>query len=239
MIAASLRGVRGGVGTSSTLAALAYALHSLGQKVLVVDMCPENTLGLHFNLDLAPCEGWARATLDKRPWNEYAWAVADGLCVLPYGQLQEAEYQRLDADLLASPHLWPQRQAALGDAFDWLLFDLPQRLPGHANNPQCVFRFTVLNADAACHVLLQPLTDTRLFLVNRYDPASQLQRDLTLIWQNNFTTAFVPVHLHADEAVGEALASRQPVVRYAPVSLITQDIISFASWCLLRGRRLE
>ncbi len=45
MICVSLRGVRGGVGTSSTLAALGYALHQLGQKVLVVDMCPENTLG--------------------------------------------------------------------------------------------------------------------------------------------------------------------------------------------------
>lgn len=62
MIAASLRGIRGGVGTSATLAALAYALHAMEQKVLVVDMCPENTLGLHFNLDLTPPEGWARYT---------------------------------------------------------------------------------------------------------------------------------------------------------------------------------
>lgn len=70
MIAISLRGIRGGVGTSSTLAALAYALHTLGQRVLVVDMCPENTLGLHFNLDLAPRDGWARATLDQQPWQQ-------------------------------------------------------------------------------------------------------------------------------------------------------------------------
>ena len=54
MIAMSLRGVRGGVGTSSTVAALGHALHALGQKVLLVDMCPENSLGLHFNMDLAP-----------------------------------------------------------------------------------------------------------------------------------------------------------------------------------------
>ena len=68
MIAMSLRGVRGGVGTSSTVAALGHALHALGQKVLLVDMCPENSLGLHFNMDLAPREGWARATLDQQPW---------------------------------------------------------------------------------------------------------------------------------------------------------------------------
>ena len=118
MIAMSLRGVRGGVGTSSTLAALGYALHELGQKVLLVDMCPENSLGLHFNLDLAPQEGWARATLDRQPWHEHAWSVEPGLCVLPYGQLEPAQYSQLDTMLLEQPQLWSQRQAALGNAFD-------------------------------------------------------------------------------------------------------------------------
>ena len=36
MIAMSLQGIRGGVGTSTTLAALGFALSALGQKVLVV-----------------------------------------------------------------------------------------------------------------------------------------------------------------------------------------------------------
>jgi len=238
MIAISLRGIRGGVGTSSTLAALAYALHALGQRVLVVDMCPENTLGLHFNLDLAPRDGWARATLDQQPWQQQAWTVTPGLCVLPYGQLEGAELTRLDAMLLDSPQLWSKRQASLDQAFDWVLFDLPQRLPGHAGNAQCAFSFTVLNADAACHVLLQ--THARqgtVFVVNRYDAGSQLQRDLALIWHHRYAASVVPINLHADEAMGEALASREPVGRYAPCSLIAQDIISLASWCLLRGRR--
>lgn len=238
MIAMSLRGVRGGVGTSSTLAALGYALHELGQKVLLVDMCPENSLGLHFNLDLAPQEGWARATLDQQPWHEHAWSVEPGLCVLPYGQLQPAEYNQLDTLLLEQPQLWSQRQAALGNAFDWVLFDLPQRLPGHVANPHCNLAIMVLNADAACHVLLQPqLAQTPLFLINRYDAASQLQRDLVLIWQHRYAHALVPLSLHADEAMGEALARSEPAGRYSPGSLIAHDIISLASWCLLRGSR--
>ena len=106
MIAASLRGIRGGVGTSATLAALAYALHAMEQKVLVVDMCPENTLGLHFNLDLTPPEGWARATLDQQPWNASAWQVSDGLCVLPYGHVTATEQVELEAWLLQHPQAW-------------------------------------------------------------------------------------------------------------------------------------
>ena len=97
MIAASFRGIRGGVGTSASLAALAYALYAMEQRVLVVDMCPENSLGLHFNLDLAPSGGWARATLDQQPWNESAWRVSDRLYVLPYGHVTETEHVQLDA----------------------------------------------------------------------------------------------------------------------------------------------
>ncbi|KMM85186.1 cellulose synthase operon protein YhjQ [Pseudomonas taetrolens] len=239
MIALSLRGVRGGVGTSSTLAGLAFALHALGQRVLVVDMCPENALGLHFNLDFAQHAGWARATLDQQPWHQSAWSIESGLCVLPYGELHAHEQDRLDALLLTQPQLWSQRQVALTEGFDWILFDLPQRLPGHAANPRCDFSITVVNADAACHVLLQRQPEPMPLLINRYDVACQLQRDLVLIWQHRYAQTLVPISLHADEAMNEALARREPVGRYAPGSLIAQDVISLASWCLLRGRRPE
>ncbi|MFP3515543.1 cellulose biosynthesis protein BcsQ [Pseudomonas sp. SIMBA_077] len=240
MIAMSLQGIRGGVGTSSTLAALSYALSTLGQKVLVVDMCPENTLGLHFNLDYAQPDGWARATLDNTAWHDHAWRIEPGLSVLPYGTLTTEQSAQLDVLLQEAPQLWATRQDSIANSFDWVLFDLPQRLVGHATNPRCDIAMTVLNLDAASHALLQQsdLSFNRL-LINRFDPASQLQRDLLLLWQHHFGNRLLPIHVHADEAMAEALAKREPTGRYAPGSLIAQDIISLASWCLLRGGRLE
>ncbi|WP_337459889.1 cellulose biosynthesis protein BcsQ [Pseudomonas psychrophila] len=236
----SLQGIRGGVGTSTTLAALSFALSSLGQKVLVIDMCPENALGLHFNLDYAPAEGWARATLDQTPWYEHAWNIESGLDVLPYGTLTDVDVLQLDQLLRDNPPLWSTRQASLAHSVDWVLFDLPQRLPGHIANPRCEIALNVLNLDAASHVLLQPQRNSaQRLLVNRFDPASQFQRDLLLLWQHHYAQSLLPIHLHADEAMAEALARREPVGRYAPGSLIAQDIISLASWCLLRGGRLE
>lgn len=240
MIAMSLQGIRGGVGTSTTLAALSFALSSLGQKVLVIDMCPENALGLHFNLDYAPAEGWARATLDQTSWYEHAWNIESGLDVLPYGTLTDVDVLQLDQLLRDNPPLWSTRQASLAHSVDWVLFDLPQRLPGHIANPRCEIALNVLNLDAASHVLLQPQRNSaQRLLVNRFDPASQFQRDLLLLWQHHYAQSLLPIHLHADEAMAEALARREPVGRYAPGSLIAQDIISLASWCLLRGGRLE
>ncbi|WP_353231458.1 cellulose biosynthesis protein BcsQ [Pseudomonas helleri] len=240
MIALSLQGIRGGVGTSSTLAALSYALSTLGQRVLVVDMCPENTLGLHFNLDYALPGGWASATLNNSPWYQDAWNIEPGLDVLPYGTLAVEQHLQLDTLLHDNPQLWAQRQTSLADSYDWVLFDLPQRLPGHASNPRCDIALTVLNLDAASHVLLQPMRSSAArLLINRFEPASQLQRDMLLLWQNHFGKHLLPIHLHADEAMAEALAKREPTGRYAPGSLIAQDLISLASWCLLRGGRLE
>ena len=228
------------MGTSTTLAALGFALSALGQKVLVVDMCPENALGLHFNLDYAPTEGWARATLDQTPWYEQAWNIEPGLDVLPYGALTDTEVLQLDQLLRDHPPLWSTRQASLAHSVDWVLFDLPHRLPGHIANPRCDIALNVLNLDAASHVLLQPQRNSaQRLLVNRFDPASQFQRDLLLLWQHHYAQSLLPIHLHADEAMAESLARREPVGRYAPGSLIAQDIISLASWCLLRGGRLE
>jgi len=85
MIAASLRGIRGGVGTSATLAALAYALQAMEQKVLVVDKCPENTLGLHFNLDLTPLKAGRAPHSTSNPGTRLPGKSAKGCACCPTG----------------------------------------------------------------------------------------------------------------------------------------------------------
>lgn len=59
-----IAGVRGGVGTTTITAALAWSLQMLGENVTVVDACPDNLLRLSFNVDFTHRQGWARAMLD-------------------------------------------------------------------------------------------------------------------------------------------------------------------------------
>jgi MinD-like ATPase involved in chromosome partitioning or flagellar assembly len=131
--------------------------------------------------------------------------------------------------------LWARRQASLAQHYDWVLFDLPQRLPGHAAIGPCLFPIQLVEADAACHILLQHHAAGTLLLVNRFDPGSQLQRDLLLVWRNHYAARLLPVAIHFDEALREALAFKQPLSQYAADSLAAQDILSLATWCL--GRR--
>ncbi|VVQ07628.1 cellulose biosynthesis protein BcsQ [Pseudomonas fluorescens] len=239
MTALSLRGVRGGVGTSSVLAAVGYALHTLGERVLMIDMCPENLLRLHFNLVASEKTGWARAMLDGDDWYAQAWSLAPTFALLPYGVLSWQESMRVEQQLLDNPILWARRQASLTAHYDWVLFDLPQRLQGHAMIGPCLFPIQVTEADAACHVLMQQEGGTAPLLVNRYEPGSQLQRDLLLIWRTHLASRLLPFTVHSDEALREALAFKQPVGQYAPASLSAQDALSLATWCLTRRREAQ
>lgn len=70
MAVLGLQGVRGGVGTTTITAALAWSLQMLGENVLVVDACPDNLLRLSFNVDFTHRQGWARAMLDDQDWRD-------------------------------------------------------------------------------------------------------------------------------------------------------------------------
>ncbi|WP_260954617.1 cellulose biosynthesis protein BcsQ [Pseudomonas citri] len=235
MTTLGLHGLRGGTGSSSLLAALGYALHSLEQRVLLVDMCPDNLLRLHFNLAVAQTGGWARAWLDGQDWKNEFWEVAPNLSLLPYGRLAGTEQVHVTRELSLQPELWARRIDALAMGFDWILFDLPQRSPWHDRAVSCQLQIQVIEADAACHVLLQQQqARTDYLLLNRFDPASQIQRDLMLVWRQHYDERLLPVIVHSDEAMREALACKQPVGRYAPRSLVAQDVLSLAIWCQSR-----
>lgn len=232
MTSLALHGVRGGLGRSALLAALGYALQGVGERVLLIDLCPSNLLGLHFNLPLDTREGWALAEREGRPLSDAVYEVLDGLCLMPFGNLPVGTPAPL-----ANAAAWRTRQAELAEHFDWLLFDLPQPPANAAGySVEADVRVLVAEAEMACHLLLgrRPLEHYDLLLVNRYDPASRLQSDLLMVWRDVFRDR-LPIQLvHRDEAFLEALACKAPLGHYAPQSLACRDVQSLAVRCLTR-----
>ncbi|MCO7566983.1 cellulose biosynthesis protein BcsQ [Pseudomonas sp. S 311-6] len=232
MTSLALHGLRGGLGRSALLAALGYALRELGERVLLVDLCPDNLLGLHFNLPLAGGDGWARAELDGRPFDDPVYEVLDGLCVMPFGDLDETAHASLAGKI--TPGAWRPRQAQLARHFDWVLFDLP--MAGPLSALETDVRVLVAEAEMASHVLLgrRALERYDLLLVNRFDPASRLQSDVLMVWRRLYHRRLPLQVVHRDEAFAEAFASKAPVGHYAPQSLATRDVQSLAVRCLTR-----
>ncbi len=240
----AMRGIRGGVGTTTLLAGIGDALHRMGERVLLVDACPENMLGLHFNMPVDEAAGWAQADLQGADWRSAAFAVQEGLVVLPYGQVPGDGPEILESRLRDHAGLWQERIHELSGRFDWVLFDLPQRLPAHVaalmGDAPNVIPLCVLNPDPACHVLLQrrrPAPERTFFLANGFDPSVQLQRDLVQLWSTRLGRKWLSRTVHEDAAVPEALAMKSPIGRYRPESLASADFESLAIWCLAEAGR--
>lgn len=214
-------GLRGGVGTTSVVAALGFALHEMQQRVLLVDWSADNMLGLHFNCPLPNAEVTHNVGLEGR-----AWQVFPGLHVLT-GPAVESLDQLQD---------WLATQQQKTQPYDWVVFDaatsarassLQERLP----EARCL---AVTNVDAASHVLVHQHLHTSMapLLVNRFVPESRLQSDVLMVWRHRSQPAVIPVILHRDEAWDEALAHKLPVGLHRPQSQAAHEVQSLAIWCL-------
>ncbi|MBA6114500.1 cellulose biosynthesis protein BcsQ [Pseudomonas sp. NC26] len=235
MITLALHGLRGGLGRSALVAALGYALRELGERVLLIDLCPENLLGLHYNLPLDQRDGWARSQLQGRPFGEPLYEVLDGLCLMPFGEVAQGQIKDLSGYF--DPDIWRTRQAALAEHFDWLLFDLPHPVSAERTRAfKTDMQILVAEAEMTSHVLLgrQQLERYDLMLVNRFDPASSLQGDVLMVWRDQYRNRLPLQLVHRDEAFAEAFACKAPVGHYAPQSLASRDVQSLAVRCLAR-----
>ncbi|WP_256937451.1 cellulose biosynthesis protein BcsQ, partial [Enterobacter chuandaensis] len=166
-----LQGVRGGVGTTSVTAALAWSLQLLGESVLVIDACADNLLRMSFNVDFTREEGWARALLDDKDWRDAGLRYTSQLDLLPFGQLtttereNEAAYQRLFSQFTLALQSLKEK----GD-YQWILLDLPHGAGTLTRQliAQCDHVLSIVNVDANCHIRLhqQGLPQNAHLLIN-------------------------------------------------------------------------
>ncbi|AKP33752.1 cellulose biosynthesis protein BcsQ [Yersinia aleksiciae] len=234
----ALQGVRGGIGTTSVAAALAWALHQLDESVLVIDFSADNLLRLHFNMPFAQSRGWARAEIDGEGWQQGAMRYLEGLDFLPFGELTQAETEQLNASLQQQPSQWQQNLSALRTrgAYRWILLDIPagDSLLTHQALALADQVFVLLHADANCHTRLhqQNLPVGCHFLLNQFTASSRLQQDLHQLWLQSLDT-LLPIFIHRDEAMAEALAAKQPLGEYSAQSLASEEMVTLANWCLI------
>ncbi|EAA3199551.1 TPA: cellulose biosynthesis protein BcsQ [Salmonella enterica subsp. enterica serovar Aberdeen] len=232
-----LQGVRGGVGTTSLTAALAWALQILGENVLVIDTSPDNLLRMSFNVDFVHQGGWARSLLDGQDWRDAGLRYTSQLDLLPFGQLTAQERE--------NPQAWQETLGEIGSAiqalkasgrYSWILLDLPygaSPLTGQLVS-LCDHTLAIAQVDANCHIRLhqQALPAGAHILINDLRIGSQLQDDLYQVWLQS-QRRLLPIVIHRDEAMAECMASKQPLGEYRSDSLAAEEVLTLANWCLL------
>ena len=124
MAVIALQGIRGGTGTTSVTAALAWGLAQLNEKVLVIDFSPENLLRLHFGMPFAQARGWRYAHNTGEPWQNSALRYHSHLDFLPYGHATTGDASQPDFD-------WQKAITQLKNTgvYDWILIDSPAADP--------------------------------------------------------------------------------------------------------------
>ena len=241
--------MKGGVGKTSTTANLATAIASkLGPgRVSAIDLDPQNALHWHFGLESSDSAGVYKQSLLGGDWSEAMLASEFGVSCLPYGDASEPDRVAFEALLAKNPDFIGTclTQAGLdNDAV--VLIDTP---PGPTVYLKQVFAcadlvLVVLLADAASYVtipameswlddpLLVPPPRGCLYVLNQVDSREPLNRDVAEVLHQKLGDHLIPIRVHYDEAVSEALAFQQPVLVYDPHGQASHDLARLATWAI-------
>ena len=231
---------KGGVGKTTLTANLATALGRQGvATLLVVDMDPQNALGLHFGADPRSLAGVSRASLAGEGWASVCVESPSGVHVLPYGVVNEADRVAFERHLDAHPHWLAQQLESLELPQDAVvLIDTPPGPSVYMQQALTAAQVVVVVSlpDAASYAalaLMQRLVHTyctprpdfseTLYVLNQADGARQLSKDITRVMQDNLGERLVGV-IHEDQAVREALAYDQSVLEYDAQGQAADDL---------------
>jgi len=249
----SIVSAKGGVGKTTLAANLALAL-SQDLSVVAIDLDPQNALRLHLGGGAhAGIDGVGRASLEGRAWSSALSASpVPRLSVLPYGQLNESDRDAFEVHLSSHPEWLTQGLRGLGLAdSDVVVIDTP---PGPSLYQQQVLRaahfvLVVVHADAASYATLPAMEGLlerycvgregflgSAYLLNSVNVGSALSRDVIRVVRGGLGDRVLPMVVHQDESVREALAFDQMVLHYAPHSEASSDIAQVVRWL---GQRLQ
>lgn len=250
MVVVPIVSSKGGVGKTTITANLCAELARRGRQVLAIDLDPQNALRFHLANDPATCEaGLVEAATGLMPWARAMQPAHGGVILLPFGTVDDERQVAFEQQLAQYPGWLGDTLARFALPPDTLvLLDTP---PGPSVYLQQVLRaahFSVVSvlSDAGSFATL-PIIERMVdkycrpradyvgtgYVVNQVDPGKRLNHDVFEMLRTRLRSDLLGV-LHLDQAVPEALASAEPVQRYAPMSQATQDFSSCAERLLGR-----
>lgn len=243
---------KGGVGKTTltaNLASLLGAAQPQGQRVLAVDLDPQNALRFHHRMSAKDGRGLTPAALGtgktqlKTVLNDAIYEGPYRVDCMPYGVTTEAQRQRFESMLAKRPEWLAQVLAKTKR--ELVLIDTP---PG----PTVYMRqalgaadliFVVLLADAASFATLEAMNrylkdycpskkqrPQLHYIINQVDTAKALNRDVVTVLGRSLDQKSQLFQVHYDSAVEEALACHQPLPLYNPDSVAAHDLGEIAQW---------
>lgn len=235
---------KGGVGKSTLAVNVAVALALRGKRVLLIDLDPQNAQRLHLGMDPDEIAGLTREGIAQTSIFDSPF----GIQFIPFGRVSEAELEDFEAELMKHTGWVADGIAALdASAFDFVVLDTP---PGPTVFLQQALlaanrALIVVLADAASYAtipkiisLVDEYTAGRAdffganLLINQMPVQSKLGHQVRSAVFANYADKVVPIAVHKDPRVAQALGFERPVLQYEPNCKASLDIQSVADWLL-------
>ncbi|UTH73439.1 cellulose biosynthesis protein BcsQ [Chromobacterium sp. IIBBL 290-4] len=242
----SICGVRGGCGATAIAAGLAWYRAEQARSTLLIDLCPQNLLRLHFGVPWSEEGGWRASLQNGGDWTLSAWQIGDGqLSLVPHGRFEpkkgvlpagwlHGELERLarpvdDLVVLDTPLLYENARELAFSSASHVLVVLP------ADPISCVLsdklEADLLGRGFSRHEIL--------YVINQFDPARRLDRDVEMLLRKMLGKRVAPLPVMRDEAMREALAAGMPVAAFAPESQAAEDLKELSVWLAIRMQQAE
>jgi cellulose synthase operon protein YhjQ len=243
---------KGGVGKTTLAANLSAQLARSGRDVIVLDLDPQNSLGLHFGMALDRRDGFMnslRLGAERRPWRETQLRGPHGLHYLPYGHTDMDSANTLLLALTVEPTLLTDPLRDMLDGSALVVIDAP---PGPSLAmpvvlPLVDLLLVVLLVDATSIAQIPAIESGRAyglrgapvdperigFVLNQLDLRTRLGRATVEAASRHLGDRLIGV-IYRDENVAEAIASQKLIDAHAVNSKAAQDIAALAAAVGLR-----
>lgn len=227
---------KGGSGRTTLAATLAVILAEQGLPVSLIECDPQQALPRHFDLS-HDTPGWASAWLAGQPIAALQ-AVPARCNILPFGPLSAADHVAL-AHAAGEREVVPALVASVARGQGGIvLIDTPA---GHhpltlqalraADAALAIWLCDPASREAYDHGGL-PLPDGMpcAHVINQINATRQVRKAILREWRQLLGERLLPVPVHQDESVPEALQARMTVVQHAQYSQAAHDFQGIAGW---------